>query len=256
MFQASSPGFLCQMGSSNASSNSSPSLSRRAQLSEDLASSKQGGLNDEQFQKVLQHHGYTELTRLSPRVFRAQHPSWGLVTIKYAQELKHRHFLKQEAEFLYSNSDLDTQCICPKYLDYFSNYQQDFLVLSHISGQTLLETQNESRVTNHSSCQFISSLETAINQIHRLGFVHGDLKPSNIVMSEQGQAHLIDFGSITKIGTEREKLHFDSCTPRYSRARTITSKLDDWFALTVILAELLDEAVMPSRYQVLLKQHR
>ncbi|MFM2630575.1 AarF/UbiB family protein [Vibrio chagasii] len=178
------------------------------------------------------------------------------MTIKYAQELKHRHFLKQEAEFLYSNSDLDTQCICPKYLDYFSNYQQDFLVLSHISGQTLLETQNESKVTNHSSCQFISSLETAINQIHRPGFVHGDLKPSNIIMSEQGRAHLIDFGFVTQMGTDREKLRFNSYTPRYSREHTITSKLDDWFALAVILEELSDVRSLPSRYQLLLKQHR
>ncbi|MFM2608150.1 AarF/UbiB family protein [Vibrio chagasii] len=213
-------------------------------------------MNDEQFQKVLQHHGYTELTRLSPRVFRAQHPSWGLVIIKYAQELKHRHFLKQEAEFLYSNTELDTQCICPKYLDYFSNYQHDFLVLFHISGQTLWEILNDSNTPKCSSFQFISSLETAINQIHKLGFVHGDLKPSNIVMSEQGQAHLIDFGSITKIGTEKEKLRFDSCTPRYSRAHTITSKLDDWFALAVILEELSDVRSLPSRYQLLLKQHR
>ncbi|MFZ3407141.1 protein kinase domain-containing protein [Vibrio chagasii] len=176
--------------------------------------------------------------------------------IKYAQELKHRHFLKQEAEFLYSNTDLDTQCICPKYLDYFSNYQHDFLVLSHISGQTLWEILNDSNTPKCSSFQFISSLETAINQIHKLGFVHGDLKPSNIVMSEQRQAHLIDFGSITKIGTEREKFRFDSCTPRYSRAHTITSKLDDWFALAVILEELSDVRSLPSRYQVLLKQHR
>lgn len=235
---------------------SSPSLPSRAKPTEGDVSSNRKSTTDEQLRRTLQKHGYTDLARLSSRVFKAQHRSWGMVTIKYAHELKHRHYLKQEAEFLYSNTDLDTQGTYPKYLDYLSNYQQDFLVLSHIGGQTLLETQSESKMTNHSSCQFISSLETAINQIHRLGFVHGDLKPSNIIMSEQGRAHLIDFGSVTQMGTDREKLRFNSYTPRYSREHTITSKLDDWFALTVILAELLDEAVIPSRYQVLLKQHR
>ncbi|CAH6860898.1 Non-specific serine/threonine protein kinase [Vibrio chagasii] len=240
----------------SARSNSSPSPSRRAAPIEEDASSNQTSSTDEQLRRTLQKHGYTDLARLSSRVFKAQHRSWGLVTIKYAHELKHRHYLKQEAEFLYSNSDLDTQCTCPKSLDYFSNYQHDFLVLSHISGQTLREILNDSNLPDCSSFQFIGSLETAINQIHRLGFVHGDLKPSNIIMSEQGRAHLIDFGSVTQMGTDREKLRFNSYTPRYSREHTITSKLDDWFALTVILAELLDEAVMPSRYQVLLKQHR
>ncbi|MFV8462188.1 protein kinase domain-containing protein [Vibrio campbellii] len=236
--------------------SSSPSLPSRAKPTEGDVSSNRKSTTDEQLKRTLQKHGYTFLTRLSSRVFKAQHRSWGLVTLKYAHKLKHRHYLKQEAEFLYSNTDLDTQGTYPKYLDYFSNYQQDFLVLSHIRGQTLLERQSESKMTNHSSCQFISSLETAINQIHRLGFVHGDLKPSNIIMSEQGRAHLIDFGSVTQMGTDREKLRFNSYTPRYSRKHTITSKLDDWFALAVILEELSDIGSLPSRYQILLKQHR
>ncbi|MEG3222926.1 protein kinase family protein [Vibrio gigantis] len=240
----------------SAPTNSSPSPSRRAAPIEDDASSNQTSSTGEQLRRTLQKHGYTDLARLSSRVFKAQHRSWGWVTIKYAHELKHRHYLKQEAEFLYSNSDLDTQCICPKYLDYFSNYQQDFLVLSHISGQTLREILNDSNLPECSSFQFISSLETAINQIHKLGFVHGDLKPSNIIMSEQGRTHLIDFGSVTHMGTNREKLRFNSNTPRYSREHTITSKLDDWFALAVILEELSDIGSFPSRYQVLLKQHR
>ena len=237
-------------------SNSSPSLPSRAKPIEDDASSNQTSSTDEQLRRTLQKHGYTDLARLSSRVFKAQHRSWGLVTIKYAHELKHRHYLKQEAEFLYSNTDLNTQCICPKYLDYFSSYQQDFLVLCHISGQTLLEVLNDSKMTDHSSFQFINSLETTISKVHRLGFVHGDLKPSNVVISEQGQAQLIDFGSVTKIGTERSVLRFDSYTPRYSRHQSVTSKVDDWFALAVILEELLDNASLPSRYQVLLKQHR
>lgn len=237
-------------------SNSSPSLPSRAKPTEGDVSSNRESTTDEQLKRTLQKHGYTDLTRLSSRVFKAQHRSWGWVTIKSAHKLKHRHYLKQEAEFLYSSTDLDTQYICRKHLDYFSSYQHDFLVLSHISGQTLREILNDSKMTVHSSCQFISSLETAINQVHRLGFVHGDLKPSNVVISQQGQAHLIDFGSITKIGTEREKLRFDSYTPRYSRHQSVTSKVDDWFALAVILEELSDVGSLPSRYQLLLKQHR
>ncbi|KAA8672382.1 protein kinase domain-containing protein [Vibrio gigantis] len=239
----------------SAPSNSSPSLPRRAKPTEGDVSSNRKSSTDEQLRRTLQKHGYTDLTRLSSRVFKAQHRSCGWVTIKYAHKLKHRHYLKQEAEFLYSNTDLDTQDTYPKYLDYFSSHQHDFLVLSHINGQTLLEMLSDSKMTDHSSCQFISSLETAINQIHKLGFVHGDLKPSNIVISEQGRAHLIDFGSVTQMGMDRDKLRFNSYTPRYSREHTITSKLDDWFALAVILESLSDVRSLPSRYQVFLKQH-
>ncbi|NVN83137.1 protein kinase family protein [Vibrio sp. Scap24] len=248
------------MGSNNAPSNSLPSLSRRAQFSEDLASSNQRNLNDGQLQKVLQHHGYTDLTRLSSRVFSAQHSSWGLVTIKYAQQLKHRHFLKQEAEFLYSNTkfktDYNRKDIWPNYCDYFSSHQSDCLVLSYIDGQTLLDIQTNSKTTQPLLYRWLTALEKVINQVHTLGFVHGDIKPSNIICSPQGQARLIDYGSVTKIGTERSVLRFDSYTPRYSRHQSVTNTLDDWFALAVILEELLDAGVLPSRYQVLLKQHR
>ncbi|MDD1826583.1 AarF/UbiB family protein [Photobacterium sp. ZSDE20] len=217
-------------------------------------------MNDEKLQQVLQHHGYTELTRLSSRVFRAQHPNWGLVTIKYAQELKHRHFLKQEAEFLYSNTNFNTnsnkQDIWLQYCDYFSSHKSDCLVLSYIDGQTLLEIQTNSQPTQPLLYHWLNALEKVINQVHTLGFVHGDIKPSNIICNPQGKAQLIDFGSVTKIGTERSVLRFDSYTPRYSRHQSITNKLDDWFALAVILEELLDAAALPSRYQILLKQHR
>ncbi|MEZ8722395.1 AarF/UbiB family protein [Vibrio pomeroyi] len=217
-------------------------------------------MNDERLQKVLLHHGYTELTRLSSRVYRAQHPSWGLVTIKYAQELKHRHFLKQEAEFLHTstnfNTDSNKQGIWPQYCDYFSSHNNDCLVLSYIDGQTLLDIQTNSKTTQPLLYHWLNTLEKVINQVHRLGFIHGDIKPSNIICSPQGQAQLIDFGSVTRIGTERSVLRFDSYTPQYSRHQPVTSKLDDWFALAVILEELLNDAALPSRYHVLLKQHR
>lgn len=216
--------------------------------------------SDEKLLQVFKAHGYTNLVRLSSRGFRAQHSSWGRVTIKYAQELKHRHFLKQEAEFLYSNTNFNTgsntKDIWPSYCDYFSSHKSDCLVLSYMNGKTLLEIQADSNLTECLPSHWLNALEATINQIHTLGFIHGDIKPSNIVFSPQGQAQLIDFGSATNIGIERAQLRFDSYTPRYSREQSVTSKLDDWFAVAVMLEEFLDDAALPTRYQVLLKQHR
>ncbi len=247
------------MVSDNAFSNNSSCPSRRAQTSEDDIFSKTN-LNDEKLLQVFKVHGYTNLSRLSSRVFKAQHPSWGLVTIKSAQELKHRHFLKQEAEFLYSNTNFNTDSnkkdIWPNYCDYFSSHKSDCLVLSHMNGQTLLEIQADSDLAECLPSHWISTLEATINQVHRLGFVHGDIKPSNIVFSPQGQAQLIDFGSVTKIGTEHEQLRFESYTPRYSRPHLVTSKLDHQLALGVILEAVFDDPPLPSRYQLPLTQHR
>lgn len=221
--------------------------------------------DDAKLKQELTNRGYTNLSRLGRRVLQAQHPSWGVVTIKYAQAVKHRHFLKQEAEFLYSNSNYNW----PEYCDYFSNQQSDYLVLSHISGITLLQIQTEPSKSNNLPANWITLLERSIHQVHKLGFVHGDIKPSNIVLTPQGQVHLIDFGSVIKNRTLRSELRFESYTPRYSTPSSVLGKFDDWFALAVILEEYFDQfdnkssskqsfqyISLPSRYHMLLRKCR
>ncbi len=83
-----------------------------------------------------------------------------------------------------------------------------------------------------------------------------DIKPSNIVFCPQGQAQLIDFGSVTNIGTEREQLRFDSYTPRYFRQNLQQASLTIGSPFAVTLEEFLDDAALLSRYQILLKHSR
>ncbi|MEZ8191306.1 AarF/UbiB family protein [Vibrio sp. 1F279] len=221
--------------------------------------------DDAKLKQELTNRGYTNLSRLGRRVLQAQHPNWGVVTIKYAQAVKHRHFLKQEAEFLYSNSNYNW----PEYCDYFSNQQSDYLVLSHICGITLLQIQTEPSKSNNFPTNWITLLERSIHQVHKLGFVHGDIKPSNIVLTPQGQVHLIDFGSVIKNRTLRSELRFESYTPRYSTPGSVLGKFDDWFALAVILEKYFDQfdykssskqsfqyISLPSRYHMLLRKCR
>ena len=93
-----------------------------------------------------------------------------------------------------------------------------------MNGKTLLEIQADSDLAECLPSYWIRTLEATINQVHRLGFVHGDIKRSNIVFSTQGQAKLIDFGSVTKIGTEHEQLRFESYTPKYSRPHLVNKQ--------------------------------
>ena len=41
---------------------------------------------------------------------------------------------------------------------------------------------------------YMSQLATAINYVHNLGFIHRDLKPDNILISNDGHIKLCDFG--------------------------------------------------------------
>ncbi|GFP89156.1 mitogen-activated protein kinase kinase kinase npk1 [Phtheirospermum japonicum] len=43
------------------------------------------------------------------------------------------------------------------------------------------------------------SILTALVHIHKLGYVHCDVKPHNVLLSERGHAKLVDFGSCVSI---------------------------------------------------------
>ena len=39
-----------------------------------------------------------------------------------------------------------------------------------------------------------SNLQQAIDDLHKLGVVHNDLKPDNILFDDNGQVYIIDYG--------------------------------------------------------------
>ncbi len=45
-----------------------------------------------------------------------------------------------------------------------------------------------------------------LNAMHQKGFVHCDIKPNNILISEQGQIKVIDLGQACKIGTVKTRI--------------------------------------------------
>jgi eukaryotic-like serine/threonine-protein kinase len=85
-----------------------------------------------------------------------------------------------------------------------------------------------------------------INAIHAAGKLHCDLKPSNIIVSEQGELQLLDFGFVTDIdAVSTEPLVVG--TPGYiapERYRGAPASIEsDWYSVGVILHEALTGAL-------------
>ncbi|HWB00434.1 MAG TPA: serine/threonine-protein kinase [Pirellulales bacterium] len=80
----------------------------------------------------------------------------------------------------------------------------------------------------------------ALAALHREGIVHGDLKPSNIMLKRTGNAKIIDIGSAFDLEDAPTRR---SCTPAYSAPEVLegsgTSPRSDLCSLGYVLIEML-----------------
>lgn len=108
-----------------------------------------------------------------------------------------------------------------------------------IQGRTLTEVAGESSPARIG--KIVASLTPALEHLHRSGFVHGDLKPDNILIRENGQPVLTDFGLSTADNESRASGisgSYFSIAPEVLLGQP-TKPSSDLFALGVLLHQLL-----------------
>jgi serine/threonine protein kinase len=81
-----------------------------------------------------------------------------------------------------------------KLLDVGAEGDQSYLVMELIVGQTLAETLRAGALSSRQTAAIGARLADALAYVHNRGVVHRDVKPSNILLSANGDAWLGDFG--------------------------------------------------------------
>ncbi|CAN0424014.1 unnamed protein product, partial [Ectocarpus fasciculatus] len=81
-----------------------------------------------------------------------------------------------------------------------------------------------------------------LEYLHSEGFVHRDIKPGNILLDDEGLAHLADFGLVRKMDNEGTNTNpvgtIGFMDPEYLETETLT-KASDIYSLGCVLACLL-----------------
>ena len=119
-----------------------------------------------------------------------------------------------------------------------------FIVMEFINGQELKDRIDAGPLTVDESLDIATQIGKGLQAAHKNGIVHRDIKSANIMLKEDGQVKIMDFGlakvhggkQITKAGTTLGTAAYMS--PEQTSGETVDHRSDIW-SLGVLLYEML-----------------
>jgi serine/threonine protein kinase len=129
--------------------------------------------------------------------------------------------------------------------DFFSIQDDAFLVMSYIEGGSLQDRlKNHGRLSLSEALRIARGILDALDFAHQKGIVHRDVKPSNILLSPDSHAYLVDFGIALILGKTRiTRFGANVGTPDYMSPEQIRGgQLDhrtDVYSFGCVLYEML-----------------
>jgi len=120
-----------------------------------------------------------------------------------------------------------------------------FIAMARLDGETIAQQiDRRGPLTVMAALDVAAQVARGLAQAHRMGIIHRDIKSSNIVVSGQGDASILDFGLAMGSGINRVTVEGGSVgTPAYmspeqARGEDVDERTDVW-SLGVVLYEML-----------------
>ena len=112
-----------------------------------------------------------------------------------------------------------------------------FMTMELVTGRTVKAWMQEPR-EREQALRVIGACCDALEHAHSLGFLHGDLKPTNVMVADDGVVKLIDFGSAPSPGGRAAANQIITATPLYASPQVLAGKhgevRDDVFSLACL----------------------
>ncbi|KAI4903827.1 hypothetical protein NFI96_009640 [Prochilodus magdalenae] len=160
--------------------------------------------------------------------------------IKDEQDLTH---IRREIEIM---SSLNHPYIITIY-EVFENKDKIVIVMEYASRGDLFDYISERQITEKEARHFFRQIVSAVHYCHRNGIVHRDLKLENILLDENGDVKIADFGLSNLYGRD-EYLQTYCGSPLYASPEIVNGRpykgpeVDSW-SLGVLLYTLVHGAM-------------
>ena len=130
--------------------------------------------------------------------------------------------------------------------DYWRDPDGAYLVMRYFRGGSLAGALRSGPYDLQAAALLLDQVTSALTVAHRNNVIHRDLKPGNILLDEDGNAYLSDFGIAKDIGRPDNGLtgidaivgSLDYISPEQARSEPITPRTDI-YSLGVVLYEVL-----------------
>jgi eukaryotic-like serine/threonine-protein kinase len=120
--------------------------------------------------------------------------------------------------------------------------QTPYLVMEYLEGQPLDKVVGKGTVPFPKACAWVGEMSSALVAAHKKGVIHGDIKPANVLILDDGRVKLTDFG-MARLANHDKKDTALLGTPAYWCPEQILGRpqdaRSDIFSLGVVLYELV-----------------
>jgi serine/threonine-protein kinase len=120
--------------------------------------------------------------------------------------------------------------------------QTPYLVMEFLDGQPLDRILEKGSIPLPKACAWAAEMASALSVAHRKGVIHGDVKPANMLITDDGRVKLMDFG-MARLASRDTGATPLLGTPAYWCPEQIMGKpqdaRSDLFSLGVVLYEMV-----------------
>ena len=120
---------------------------------------------------------------------------------------------------------------------------ESFIAMEYIDGQSLRARIGKEPINIEEALDIVIQVAEGLNEAHSKGIIHRDIKSANIMVTDKGQAKIMDFGLakvkggtlLTREGTTLGTVAYMS--PEQARGEEVDQRTDIW-SLGVVLYEM------------------